>query len=94
MTGPTLPSGLVEARRTPMFTAESVPPALIASHRTTVWAELHVEAGCVRFVELDGPHPRDVSVDAGRSTVIVPDTHHRIEPSTDAAFFVRFYRQP
>ncbi len=89
---PVLPLGLIKARRTPMFTTDSLPAALVASHRTAVWALLHVEAGSVRFVELAGDEPRDVRVEAGDSAVIVPDVEHRVEPSIDAAFFVQFYR--
>ncbi len=35
MSEPTLPSGLVEARRTPLFDFESLPDQLAESHRTT-----------------------------------------------------------
>ena len=91
---PILPVGLVKARRTPIFTLESLPAALVASHRTTVWAELHVQSGSVRYIDLEGETRRDIRVDAGRTAVIVPGIAHRVEPSTDAALFVQFYRQP
>lgn len=91
---PTLPVGLIEARHTPMFTPDSLPAALVASHRTTVWAELHVQAGSVRYIDLDGDGRRDIRVEASQTAVIVPGVEHRVEPSTDAAFFVQFYRQP
>jgi tellurite resistance-related uncharacterized protein len=91
---PTLPSGLSEARRTPTFTLESVPAALLASHRSTVWAELHVHLGSVRFIELEGERRRDLRVEAGESAVIIPGVEHRVEPSADAEFFVQFYRPP
>lgn len=77
-----------------MFTPESLPPALTASHRTTVWAALHVETGSVRYIDLEGDEARDVRVEAGQWIVIAPEVQHRVEPSTDASFFVQFYRRP
>ena len=92
MDEPVLPAGVVEARRTPLFDAVSLPAALLESHRTTVWAELHVHDGSVRYVDVEGPSARDVRLGTGDSAVIVPGVEHRIEPSTDARFFVQFYR--
>ena len=93
MVEPVLPGDLIEARKTPLFDAQSVPAALTKSHRTNVWAVLHVEEGCVRFLDLEGERARDVSVEAGGQVVIMPEVDHRIEPSSTATFFVQFYRQ-
>lgn len=92
MTDVQLPSGLVEARRTPRFVLASLPEPLAGPHCTTVWAELFVEQGTLRFVDLDGPTLRDVHLDGPDSVVIAPGARHQIEPSTDAVFFVQFYR--
>ena len=89
---PTLPAGLIEARRTPLFDADSVPAALRSEHQTAVWAQLRVEAGSVRFYELAGAEPRDVRVEAGDEIVIVPMVVHQVEPSSDARFYVQFFR--
>jgi len=89
-----LPAGLVEGRHTPLFEAATLPEPLAAVHRTTVWATLHVQDGSVRYVDLVGADARDLRLDAGDSVVIVPGVDHQIEPSTDAAFFVQFYREP
>ena len=94
MDQPALPTGLVEARRTPMFDLGSLPQPLAESHRTTVWAELVVQKGSVRYIDLEGESQRDEVVDAGDRAVIVPGIEHRVEPSTDAEFFVQFYREP
>jgi len=94
MDEPTLPVGLVEARHTPLFDYQSLPDALTKSHRTTVWAELWVQAGSVRYIDLEDSSPRDVRLDPGDSVVIVPGVEHQVEPSTDAKFFVQFYREP
>lgn len=93
MDEPTLPADLVEARHTPLFDAQSLPPGLAVSHRTTVWATLHVQTGTVRYIDLEGPFPRDVRLVAGDSSVIVPGVEHYVEPSTDAKFFIQFYRE-
>ena len=94
MDEPTLPADLIEARHTPLFDAQSLPPGLAVSHRTTVWATLHVQTGSVRYIDLEGPSPRDVRLTAGESSVIVPGVEHYVEPSTDAEFFIQFYREP
>lgn len=94
MAEPLLPAGLIEARHTPLFDYESLPDALARSHRTTVWATLQVQTGSVRYTDLEGETPRDVRVEAGDSVVIQPGVAHHVDPSTDAAFFVQFYREP
>ena len=57
MTEPTLPSELVEARRTPLFEFASLPDQLAESHRTTVWAELIVQSGSGSLHRSRGRHP-------------------------------------
>lgn len=94
MSEPSLPSGLVEARRTPLFDFASLPDPLAESHRTTVWAELFVQSGSVRYTDLEGETPRDVGLGPGDTAVIEPGVEHRVEPSTDATFFIQFYRAP
>jgi hemoglobin len=94
MSEPTLPVGLIQGRHTPLFDFESLPHPLVESHRTTVWAELLVQSGSVRFVDLEGESPRDLRIEAGDSVVIAPGVEHQVEPSSDATFFLQFYREP
>lgn len=94
MDEPEFPAELVEARRTPVFDVATLPKTLAESHRTTVWAALLVQTGSVRFLELEGESPRDVRVQSGDRAVIVPGVEHYVEPSTDATFFIQFYREP
>jgi tellurite resistance-related uncharacterized protein/truncated hemoglobin YjbI len=94
MVDPALPRGFIEARRTPVFDVASLPDALSKSHRTTVWAELRVQSGPVRFVELDEDHPRDLRLGPGDRAVIAPGIEHHVEPSADAMFYVQFYQEP
>lgn len=91
---PLLPAQLVEARRTPLFDFAALPDALATSHRTTVWAEIRVQEGSVRYIDLEGDARRDERLDAGDSAVIVPGVEHHVEPSTDARFYVQFFREP
>ena len=91
---PTLPTQLVEARRTPQFDFEGLPDPLATSHRTTVWAELRVQDGSVQYIDLEGDAPRNERLDADDVAVIVPGVEHRVEPSTDARFYIQFFREP
>lgn len=94
MSEPQLPAGLIEARRTPLFDAASLPEPLAVSHRTTVWAELRVQSGSVRYYDLEGTEPSDERLDAGDTAIIAPGVEHHVEPSTDAEFYIQFYRSP
>lgn len=91
---PTLPAGLIRGRHSPLFDFESLPRPLVESHRTTVWAQLLVQSGSVRFVDLEGESPRDLRIEAGDTAVIAPGVEHQVEPSSDATFFIQFYREP
>lgn len=72
----------------------TLPDALAESHRTTVWAEIRVQTGSVRYVDLEGDMPRDDRLEAGDIAVIEPGVEHYVEPSTDARFYVQFFREP
>jgi hemoglobin len=89
-----LPPGLIDGRRTPLFDPESLPDPLVRSHRTTVWATLHVQAGSVRYTDLESDAPRDVRLGAGDDLVIAPGVAHHVDLSTDSRFFLQFHREP
>lgn len=92
MTDRELPTGAEPERRTPDFTAQTVPAGLLGDHRTAVWARLEVERGSVEFVEQATGWQAVAS--PGEPVVIVPDRLHHIIPSSDALFAVQFYRLP
>lgn len=94
MNEPSLPPRLVPARRTPLFDHQSLPQPLAEVHRTTVWAELRVQSGSVRYIDLEGESRRDERLDDGDTAVIAPGVAHQIEPSTDAVFYIQFFREP
>lgn len=88
-----LPDGLGLARTTPEFTAQTVPPKLLAAHRTAegVWGHLVVRSGSVDFVFEDDPdHVHHV--EPGSPMPIPPGRAHRLTPSDDAVFAVEFHR--
>ncbi len=92
MTERAIPSGSVAGRKTPSFTAETVPTALQNAHHTTVWAELVVESGVVTFVGEDPP--LQCRIDGPGRETIVPNQKHHVEPEPGAVFHVQFYDQP
>ncbi len=87
-----LPAGLNLGRRTPVFSAATVPAGLLGQHHTTVWARLEVEQGSVVFIEEDPPWQTVATPE--HPVIIIPDRRHRIEPSSEARFAVQFFERP
>lgn len=89
-----LPPGLVCTRRTPLFTRETVPEALLSQHhvKAGVWGLLRVERGRVRYC-LDGEPPAAILIAQGGTVVIEPEMPHHVELlDRDSAFFVEFHK--
>ena len=91
-----MPDGLELARTTPEFTAESVPPALLATHTVAagVWGRIRVRAGTVRFVFEDADGSGTHTLEAGDHLDIAPERPHHVEPDGEARFVVEFHRPP
>jgi tellurite resistance-related uncharacterized protein len=89
-----LPPGLVPLGDSPEFTAATVPPALLAEHRTApdCWGRLVVRKGTVAYHDLSSGTTTRVAT--GDVLVIPPAQPHRVTPSADARFVVEFYRAP
>ena len=89
---PSLPPGVVPYRRTPTFTARSVPQDLLREHSTKagVWGRIVVLAGSVRYqpIECD----ESFVLGPGEVGIVAPTAPHRVEPSGDATFYVEFLR--
>ena len=86
----TVPPTAVPARRTRTFSTATMPAALSTAHVTSVWAELVVLAGSVRFVD---ETPREIVATSGCRVVIVPGIHHHVEPADNTEFYIRFYKR-
>ena len=84
-----IPTVATPTRQTPIWTAGTVPAALLSTHHTSVWAELVVVSGSVTFFDEDPAWEATASAD--ETTVIVPGRPHHIVPADDAEFFVQFY---
>ncbi len=88
-----LPKGHASYKRTPLFTAESIPKGLLHQHRTKpgVWALIHVQRGQLAFHETGGPEPPP-SVSAGEVATVLPEVEHRVEPLGEVELFVEFWK--
>lgn len=93
-----LPEGLETVRRTPEFTAGTVPVALLKDHNTKLgtWGLIHVAEGMLRYDITDNRRPP-------RTTFLTPDSEpgivepticHRVEPVGATRFHVEFLREP
>ena len=90
----TLPPGLACTRRTPLFTQETVPSALLSAHRVKsgVWGLLRVERGRVRYC-LDVEPAEALVVAEGGKVAIEPEALHHVELlDPDSAFVVEFHK--
>jgi tellurite resistance-related uncharacterized protein len=87
-----IPEQATPGRKTPTFTADTVPPALLDTHRTSAWAELVVESGAVSFRDM--PDGYSATATPNSPVSIVPEQPHCIEPGEDARFYVQFHDLP
>jgi tellurite resistance-related uncharacterized protein len=91
-----LPDGHEAYRRTPTFTATTVPAALTADHSTKagVWGIIHVETGTLIFRSTDPRRPALETVLTPNEVpgLIEPTIAHHVELIGDASFHVEFYR--
>ena len=89
-----IPQGYVATRRTPEFTQETVPPALLRAHKTKdgAWALIHVLEGKLRY-RVEAP-PSECVLEPGQPGVIEPQVPHHVEPIGAVRFYVEFYRAP
>jgi tellurite methyltransferase len=88
-----LPDGYAPYRRTPDFSEQSVPAALLADHSTKrgVWGLIHVSSGRLEY-HVQSPPERSEVVVPGTPGVIAPEVKHRVACPEPVAFFVEFWR--
>ena len=86
------PADFVAYKRTPAFTAQSVPAGLLRDHATKrgVWARIVVLEGELRY------HISSLGVDEVLSPyqggIVAPEVRHSVEPLGTVRFYVEFYR--
>jgi len=89
-----IPAGYVAYRRTPVFTQDTVPSALLSAHETRdgAWVLLHVLDGKLRF-HIENP-PAETILEPGRPGVIKPNVRHHVEPLGAVRFYLEFHHAP
>ena len=91
---PEIPIGFEPYSRTPVFTEESIPKALLERHSTKagVWALIHVKSGSLHYHVHEPLNQSYLLTPAIRGTVR-PEVEHHVEPSGAVEFFVEFWRR-
>ena len=89
---PALPGGLTPYRKTPVFTAATVPDGITGDHSTKpgVWALIHVVRGTLRYEIVERGEVYELTPD--RPGVVEPETSHKVTPDGGCEFFVEFWR--
>ena len=90
----TLPLNLIAYHKTPMFTQDTVPNALLNRHTTKEgrWAKIWVTSGqlCYRIL---ADIPEEYTLTPDFPGIVEPQVPHQIEPLGSVAFYVEFYRE-
>lgn len=86
------PSGLRFARSGPVWDEQTIPVALLRSHRVAagIWGELEVHEGRMRFVMAAEP-VLDVVVRPDAIQVIPPEVEHRVELLGPVRFSITYF---
>ena len=87
----TLPPHLVAYKRTPAFTNETIPRALLHDHRTKggAWGLIHVERGTLQYT-IEG---KEFILTPNSPGVVEPEVSHFVTPIGEVSFFIEFYRE-
>ncbi|OYV40545.1 MAG: tellurite resistance protein [Thiomonas sp. 20-64-5] len=91
----TLPPDLHLTRRTPEFTAATIPPGLLHDHRTKpgVWGVIHVLEGALEYHILE-PMEERLLLTPGRPGIVEPAMKHQVMPLGPVRFLVEFHVRP
>jgi len=86
------PAGYAPYKRTPDFTADTIPEGLRRAHQTKagVWAVIHVTEGALRFRQ-EAP-AREKTIAAGETLACPPEAVHEVAPAGAVSFYVEFWR--
>lgn len=90
----TLPPNATAYRKTPIFTQETVPAALLGRHTTKAgsWGKIRVISGqlCYRILT-DIPEEHTLTPDS--PGIVEPQVPHQIELLEPVKFYVEFHRE-
>lgn len=88
-----LPTGVSAYKRTPVFTADTIPEGLRKAHQTKAgtWGEIVIEQGNLRYRILE-PEVEEITLCSDTSGVVEPQIAHEVAPLGDVSFYVEFYR--
>ena len=91
-----IPEGLVAYSRTPEFTSDTVPAALLKAHATKedVWGRIEIVEGELLYRVID-PRRKTWSTVLAKDNpgVVEPTILHEVEPRGASRFFVEFFRK-
>lgn len=89
----TMPDGCAKYGESPVFTAESVPEKLRASHslKAGTWGKMRVEQGRVEYF-LEGETQPLKIIEVGTVHIIPPEERHYITVSPDVRFQIEFWK--
>jgi tellurite resistance-related uncharacterized protein len=92
-----LPYGVRPYRRTPVFTQDTIPAALLNAHNTKdgAWALINVLEGDLIYRVTDPRRPASQTILTPHTPlgVIEPTILHAVEPLGPVRFFVEFHRR-
>ena len=88
-----LPEYVSAYKRTPEFDENTVPEALLKSHRTkvNVWGKIVILEGQLQYT-IDEPELETVILDKEHYGVVEPTILHTVKPLDHVRFYVEFYR--
>lgn len=89
-----IPEGYEPYRRTPCFSEETLPDALLGAHATKpgIWGMIHVSRGRLDY-HLHAPFDRHEVLTPAAPGVVLPEVEHHVACAEPAEFFVEFLRR-
>jgi len=90
----TLPAHVTAYKRTPEFTATSIPKGLLRAHstRSGTWGKIVVLEGRLRYRILE-PEVEEIELSPEQPGVVEPLVRHEVAALGEVAFYVEFYAE-
>jgi len=87
------PEDLVEYKRTPEFTQDTIPKGLLKNHTTKLgtWGKIHVLAGALLYTPKE---QESIRVCLGETASIPPEMSHCVAADGEVRFYVAFCARP